>query len=139
MSGILKDDLTVALDEVDRVAARIITICRDLSAVAGDDRSASRLLAEAGEREAALARYNEARMAHGQIPEVDDPELSHLQAIWLKLRSVLAKPTPEEFLAAALKELDQVLQQTVAAAQALHPADDIASAMEHLIAARRSG
>jgi hypothetical protein len=97
------------------------------------------LLAEAERREAALARYNQARMAHGQIPEVDDPELSHLQAVWLKLRSVLSTPDSEDSLTASLAELDQVLQQTVTAAQALHPADDIASAMAHLIAEHRCG
>jgi hypothetical protein len=139
MGGFLKDDLTVALDDVDRVAARIITIYRDLGAVAGDERSASRLLAEADRRETILSRYNQARQAHGQIPEVDDPERSHLQALWMKLKSLLTQPDPQESLAASLAELDRVLRQTVAAALALHPEDDIRKALEDFVAERQFG
>jgi hypothetical protein len=137
MSNFLKDDLTVALDEVDRVASRIVTIYRDLSAVAGDADAAKRLRAEAERREAALASYNQARMAHGQIPEVDDPELAHLQALWVKLRSLLTKATPEGSLALSLAELDHALRRTVAAARDLQPDDDIAAAMDQLVAERQ--
>ncbi|MFU8815382.1 MAG: hypothetical protein ACNA7W_08545 [Pseudomonadales bacterium] len=132
MPGFLKDDLTVALDEVDRIASRIITIYRDLAAVA-DEPAAAPLLEEAQCREAALRRYNEARQAHGQIPEVDDPERGHLQALWLKLKSLLASPNPAAALAHSLDELDQELRRAIASARALQPDADVSQTMEQLL------
>jgi hypothetical protein len=133
MPGFLKDDLTVALDEVDRVASRTITIYHDLIATAGDTPAAARLLAEARRREAALAGFNQARRVHGQIPEAEDPERGHLQAIWLKLRALVAAADPEESLEHSLAELDETLRQTVAAAAVLRPDTDIRQAMEQLV------
>jgi mannitol-1-phosphate/altronate dehydrogenase len=133
VSGFLKDDLTVALDDVDRVASRIITIYRDLAAISRDTRSAAALAAEADRRAVALAAYNRARQAHGQIPEVDDPERSHLQALWLKLRSMLAASAAEHALAESLADLDVALRDAVASAQARQPDADLREALELLL------
>lgn len=137
MAGFLKDDLTVALDEVDRVASRIITIYRDLAAIAREQAAAA-LRAEADRREADLAAYNQARQSHGQTPEVDDPERSHLQALWLKLRSLLAAAGPDRALADSLAELDQALRDSIAAAQALQPDADLRDALERLVPQRNT-
>jgi hypothetical protein len=133
MTGFLKDDLTVALDEVDRVASRTITVYHDLSSIAGDRPAAPGFLAEARRREAALARFNQARRAHGQIPETEDPERGHLHAVWLKLKALVATEDPEESVERSLAELDDTLREVVAAARALHPDSDICQAMEQLI------
>jgi len=135
--GFLKDDLTVALDEVDRVASRIVTIYRDLAAITHDPRAARDLAAEADRRAAALAAFNRTRQAHGQIPEVDDPELSHLQAIWLKLRSLLAAAAAEDALAHSLKQLDEALRDAVTAARSRQPDADLRDALDLLLAASR--
>jgi mannitol-1-phosphate/altronate dehydrogenase len=133
LPGFLKDDRTVALDEVDRVASRIITIYRDLAAITQDQRSAQTLVAEADRRAAALADFNRERQAHGQIPEVDDPELSHIQAMWLKLRSLLATSAADEVLAQSLADLDDALRDAVNTARALQPDGNLRDALEHLL------
>ena len=136
MPRFLKDDLTVALDDVDRVATRIITIYRDLGAIAQDREAAARLMEEADRREAALERFNQARRAHDQIPEVGDPELAHFQALWLKLKSTLAATDALDALEASLAELDQALWQAIEDARALGPAPDIEAALTPLMVGR---
>jgi mannitol-1-phosphate/altronate dehydrogenase len=133
MPGFLKDDLTVALDEIDRLASRTITMYRDLGTATGHAPAADRLRAEAERREAALARYNAARRTHGQIPETEDPERGHLQALWLKLKSLVASADQGDALEQLLAEQDDALRQAVAAAQALQPHADIRQAMEQLV------
>jgi hypothetical protein len=133
LTGYLKDDLTVALDDVDRVAGRIITIYRDLAAITQRPGAAQALAAEADRRATTLATYNLARQAHGQIPEVDDPERGHLQALWLKLRSLLASSPAEDALAESLNHLDEALRDAVAAARSLNPHADLQDALERLL------
>lgn len=133
MNPFLKDDLTVALDEVDRIASRIITIYRDLAAIAREPEAAGRLLDAAERRTQGLLRYNAARQAHGQIPEVDDPERSHLQALWLKLKSLMTTADPASSLENSLAELDDQLRQAIEAARALQPDADVLQAMDQLL------
>jgi hypothetical protein len=139
MPGFLKDDLTVALDDVDRTASRIITIYHDLAATAGDEQVADRLRREAQRREAAFARYIEARRSHGHVTEVDDPERSHLQALWLKLRAMFGAPGADQGLTAVLDELDETLRRTVATAADLQPPEDIRDALEQIAGERHAG
>lgn len=135
MSGFLKDDLTVALDEVDRIASRIITIYDDLSAIASDP-GVSRRLSERGEaHRRALVAFNRARRDAGQVPEVGDPERAHLQSLWLALKSAVAGEHSEERLQTALAELDDQLHTAIRAVRELEPEAGVLQALEQLTAA----
>jgi small-conductance mechanosensitive channel len=132
MSQYLKDDLTVALDDVDRIASRIVTIHRDLAAVAGDQATAATLLDRAEQRERALHAFNAARRAHAQLPETEEPERAHLEALWLKLKAAVAWGRSAHALERSLAELDQRLCQAVAEACALEPPTDVERALQAL-------
>jgi len=132
MNGFLKDDLTVALDEVDRTASRIVTIYEDLSDLASEPEVAARLR-QAGERyRRALVAFNHARRAAGQIPEVADPERAHLQSLWMALRSAVSGEASREHLEHALDELDEELRRAVAAARKLDPDPALRDALARL-------
>ena len=132
MNGFLKDDLTVALDEVDRTASRIVTIYEDLSGIAPEPLVADQLR-DAGERHRrALVAFNHARRAAGQIPEVADPERAHLQSLWLALRSAVSGEASRVRLDQALDELDEELRRAVAAARALGPEPALRDALDRL-------
>lgn len=134
MNGFLKDDLTVALDEVDRIASRIVTIYEDLSVIASDP-GVSRRLSERGEaHRRALVGFNRARSAAGQIPEVGDPERAHLQSLWLALKSAVAGEHSEERLQSALAELDDQLCAAIQTARAFEPPAAVGNALEDLTA-----
>lgn len=132
MSGFIKDDLTVALDEVDRIASRIITIFDDLSAIASAPSVAERLRERAEAHRRALVRFNLARRSAGHTPEVADPERAHLQSLWLALKSAVAGEHSEDSLQESLAELDAQLRETVDAAVGLHPEPDILAALQDL-------
>lgn len=135
MTGLFKDDLTVALDEVDRTASRIVTVCNDLAAITPDPEAAQRL-AEHGERlRQALAEYNRLRRRAGQVPEVGDPERAHLQSLWLALKQAVSGEHAVEQLDAVLRELGDALEQAVAAARAQEPEPALVEALERLQAA----
>ncbi len=133
MTGYLKDDLTVALDDVDRTAGRIITIYRDVGALARDPATAQRLQQRADRLTAGLERFNSARRAHHQTPEVEEPERAHLQALWLALKSALSEEPGDAALEASLQELHGHLAETVARVRALGPGADIEAALQELL------
>ncbi len=133
MTGYFKDDLTVALDDVDRTAGRIITIYRDIGALARDPETEQRLQQQADRLAAALEHFNAVRRAHHQTPEVEEPERAHLQALWLALKSALSQEPGEDALEASLRELHGHLAEVVARARALRPGADIEAAMEGLL------
>ncbi len=109
MSGLLKDDLTVALDEVDRIASRIATIYDDLATLAPEPELARRLRERGDARRRALVAFNEARRSAGQTPEVGDPERAHLHSLWLRLEAAVTGSRRDEHLEHALDALDERL------------------------------
>ncbi|HEX7038462.1 MAG TPA: hypothetical protein VF210_22045 [Pseudomonadales bacterium] len=135
MTGLFKDDLTVALDEVDRTASRIVTVCSDLAAITPDPEAARRLTAHGERLRQALVEYNRLRRRAGQVPEVGDPERAHLQSLWLALKQAVSGEDAVEQLDAVLRELDGALQQAVAAARAQGPEPELTRALERLEAA----
>jgi hypothetical protein len=134
MSGLLKDDLTVALDDVDRTASRIVTIYDDLSAIAIDLELSRRLREGAEQRRRALVAFNHARRTAGQTPEVGDPERAHLQFLWLALKSAVSGKSSAQALQVSLAELDAELQRVIDAARNLHPEPPLPSALNALAA-----
>lgn len=137
MTGLFKDDLTVALDEVDRTASRIITIYDDLAAIATDP-VVGRRLRERGERHrAALVAFNHARTSAGQTPEVADPERAHLQSLWLALKSAVAGDHSEDSLQQSLADLDDELHEAIRSARAQGASPDVEHALDALAEAVR--
>lgn len=134
MSGLFKDDLTVALDEVDRTASRILTIYHDLAGLTDHVDRAERLQREGERLRQALTRFNDARRAAGQVPEVADPERAHLQSLWLALKSAVSGGS-EQQLDESLKALRDELAGAVAAARALRPPPGVDAALRRLGAA----
>ena len=134
MTGWLKDDLTVALDEVDRSASRIVTIHDDLAAIATDP-GVARRLRERGERHRqALVAFNHARRSAGQTPEVGDPERAHLQSLWLALKAAVAGEHSEERLQQSLADLDEELHAAIRAARQHPLGDSVRRALDGLAA-----
>lgn len=132
MDGILKDDLTVALDEVDRTASRIVTIYQDLAGLADDPALADRFEQEAARRRQALTAFNRERRAAGQTPEVADPERAHLASLWFTLKAAVAGERAREQMERSLAELDERLAEAVRGALALSPPAAIAAALAAL-------
>jgi hypothetical protein len=135
MTGFLKDDLTVALDDVDRTASRIVTIYQDLTAIAADPDMSRRLRERGEDHRLALVAFNDARTGAGQTPEVGDPERAHLQALWLALKSAVSTEPSEQQLQQSLTDLDDELRRAVEAARRHHPGPGILDALERLTAA----
>lgn len=135
MAGLLKDDLTVALDDVDRTASRIVTVCGDLAAITLDPEAALRLREHAERLRAALADYNRLRQRAGQVPEVGDPERAHLQSLWLALKQAVSGEDAAEQLETVLGELDGALREAVRTAEALGPEKPIDDALQRLLEA----
>lgn len=133
MSGFFKDDLTVALDEVDRTASRLVTICDDLAAIAVDP-DVARRLRELGERHrAALVDFNHARRAAGHTPEVGDPERAHLQSLWMALKSAVSGEAAPDSLLESLNQLDDALRTAVQTALELKPEPLVRDALQRLM------
>lgn len=132
MSGFIKDDLTVALDEVDRAGKRLLTIYRDLAGVASEPALADDLASHAERLQSDLARYDEARRRHQQIPEQEDPELGHLQALWLTVKSALAAGEGEQALRESLQPLCDHLADAIEQASALGLPGDVRDALDAL-------
>lgn len=135
MTRFLKDHLTVALDEVDRTASRIVTIYQDLAAVAASTEVADRLERRAAGHRRALRDFNRARTADGQTPEVGDPERAHLHSLWLALKSAVAGDHSEARLTESLARLDAELRRVVAEARSAGPPPAVAEALDRLDAA----
>lgn len=132
MTALFKDDLTVALDEVDRTASRIVTICEDLAAIAVEPDVAV-VLRERGERHrTALVAFNQARLAAGQTPEVADPERAHLQSLWMALKSAVSGEASRESLEESLATLDAELRAAVEHARSLGPEPRMREALDRL-------
>lgn len=134
MAGFFKDDLTVALDDVDRLASRMATVYYDLRALATQPETAALLEQRSQRLEAALGAFNEARRKHGQAPEVEEPERGHLEALWFKLKSVLAENSAQA-LKEAMEAWNRQLEDAVAQARRLNSDADIDAALEQLTAA----
>jgi hypothetical protein len=132
MTGFLKDDLTVALDEVDRCASRIVTIYEDLSAITADPELAVSLRAEGERHREALTAFNHARRDSGQTPEVADPERAHIQSLWLVLKSAVSGEDFRQRLDESLGALDEELRHAIRAAGALEPEPAVRDALERL-------
>ena len=133
MNGFLKDDLTVALDEVDRYASRIVTIYDDLSAIAVEPEVAVSLRARGERHREALTAFNYARRAAGQTPEVGDPERAHLQSLWLVLKSAVSGGDSRQRLADSLRALDDELRHAVRTARNLDPEPAVRDALDRLM------
>lgn len=129
MSGFLKDDLTVALDEVDRTASRIVTIYDDLAAIAVDPEVAVQLRDRGQRHRSALVEFNHARRAAGQIPEVADPERAHLQSLWMALQSAVSGEQSRERLEVSLSQLDDELRAAARTAIDLGPEPEVRAAL----------
>jgi len=132
MSGWLKDDLTVALDEVDRTASRIVTIQEDLGALAVEPDVAARLRERAERHRRALTDFNHARRAAGQIPEVADPERAHLQSLWVALTAAVSGEDSAGRLEQSLSELDDELRAAIRAAREQRPEGAMLEALDRL-------
>lgn len=132
MNGYLKDDLTVALDDVDRVLYRAATIHLRLGHLAPDEALAASLTARGEALERALTRFNEAREAEGQVPELEDPERAQIEALWLKLKSWVAQEGAEASFRESLARLDETVLETIDRARELGPGPVVAAALDAL-------
>jgi hypothetical protein len=138
MPGILKDDLTVALDDVDRLTSRTVTVCEDLAGLAADPDISTWLRARAATLGEALDAFNAARRNRQQIPEVDDPERSHLQALWLGLKAAVTGAASRAELQEHLTPLEEQLGIAIGEARRLNRDEDIDLALAALQAASSS-
>lgn len=135
MPGILKDDLTVALDDVDRVTSRTVTVCEDLAGLASAPDISEWLRDRAATLGEALEAFNAARRNIQQIPEVEDPERSHLQALWLGLKAAVTGAVSRDELQQHLTPLEEQLTSAIGEARRLNRDEDIDAALVALQAA----
>lgn len=129
MAQFLKDDLTVALDDVDRILFRSVTLHEQLGHLAAEPDLGERLLARSRRLDEALNRYNRIRESAGQIPELEDPERAQLEALWFKLKSLVAQAGAEASLDESISRLDDTVLHAVDAALALHPEPGLQDAL----------
>lgn len=132
MSGFLKSDLMVALDDVDRIGRRIVTIYRDLSTLTADPDLAHKLERSADGLERAIERFDEARRRSGQIPEQEDPDRGHVQALWYALKSAVSSEGAESTLEPSLDEFDELFNDAIERARSLAPPPALVAALEEL-------
>jgi alkylated DNA nucleotide flippase Atl1 len=130
--GLFKDDVTIALDEVDRLGARAVTVYHDLARLAAEPDTARWLDQAAARLTSALNRYHRTRVAHQQIPESGDPERAHVQALWLRLKAGARSGGGPEAMRELLEPLTNELTEAIRQARAVAPAADLADAIHHI-------
>jgi hypothetical protein len=96
----------------------------------GDPALASRLHARGRKLETALDRFNRARKAEGQVPELEDPERAQLHVWWLKLKAWVSQGSAEESVRSSLEEFDATVLETIDRARALNPDRQLAEALD---------